>query len=91
MKKLRQSTIEPVFGSLVQHYGLRKINGLGKSGAHKVMLLAAVAFNLKKYMKCKPARAVSMAQVLEKGAFVSNSFTFLLRYETETPEASVKL
>ena len=51
MKKLRQSTVEPVFGSLTQYYGLRKIGVLGKAGAHKVMLLAAIAFNLKKYLK----------------------------------------
>ena len=51
MKKLRQSTVEPVFGSLTQYYGLRKISVLGKAGAHKVMLMAAIAFNLKKYLK----------------------------------------
>jgi transposase len=51
MKKLRQSTVEPVFGSLTQFYGLRKIGALGKAGAHKVMLMAAIAFNLKKYLK----------------------------------------
>ena len=66
MKKLRQSTVETVFGSLVQHYGLHRINALGKSGAHKVMLLAAVAFNLKKYMKFKPSRVVSMAIAMER-------------------------
>jgi murein DD-endopeptidase MepM/ murein hydrolase activator NlpD len=54
--KLRQSIVEPVFGSLVQHYGLRRINVLGKSGAHKAMVLAAVAFNLRKYMKFKPTK-----------------------------------
>jgi len=51
MKKLRQSAVEPVFGSLTQFYGLRKIGVLGKAGAHKVMLMAAIAFNLKKYLK----------------------------------------
>ena len=51
MKLLRQSTVEPVFGSLTQFYGLRKIGVLGKAGAHKVMLMAAIAFNLKKYLK----------------------------------------
>ncbi|WP_027077443.1 IS1182 family transposase [Maribacter antarcticus] len=51
MKKIRQSTVEPVFGSLTQFYGLRKIGVLGKAGAHKVMLMAAIAFNLKKYLK----------------------------------------
>ena len=51
MKKLRQSIVEPVFGSLTQFYGLRKIGVLGKAGAHKVILMAAIAFNLKKYLK----------------------------------------
>jgi hypothetical protein len=51
MKKLRQSTVEPVFGSLTQYYGLNKIGVLGKAGANKVMLMAAIAFNLKKYLK----------------------------------------
>ena len=51
MKKLRHSTVEPVFGSLTQLYGLRKIGVLGKAGAHKVMLMAAIAFNLKEYAK----------------------------------------
>ena len=51
MKNLRQSTVEPVFGSLTQFYGLRKIGVLGKAGAHKVMLMASIAFNLKKYLK----------------------------------------
>ncbi|MGI4820335.1 MAG: transposase [Janthinobacterium lividum] len=40
---LRQSTVEPVFGSLIQHYGLRRMNVRGHAGAHKTMLLAAVA------------------------------------------------
>ncbi len=59
MKKLRQSTVEPIFGSLIYYYGLSKIGVLGKAGAHKVMLLAAIAFNLKKYLKKggrKPSR-----------------------------------
>lgn len=51
MKNLRQSTVEPVFGSLTQFYGLRKIGVLGKAGVNKVMLMAAIAFNLKKYLK----------------------------------------
>lgn len=58
--------MEPVFGSLLQHYGLCKINVLGRSGAHKVMLLDAVAFNLSKYMRSKPTRSVSMVLALDK-------------------------
>ena len=60
MKKLRQSTVEPVFGSQTHFCGLRKIGVLGQPGAHKVMLMAAIAFNLKKYLK-KGGRKPSQA------------------------------
>lgn len=42
---------------MTKYYGLQKIGALGKAGAHKVMLMAAIAFNLKKYFK-KVGRAL---------------------------------
>jgi len=51
MKSRRQSTVEPVFGTLTQFMGLRKINTIGVQQANKVMHLAAIAYNLKKYLK----------------------------------------
>ncbi len=61
MKRLRQSWVEPVFGSLVQYYGMRKIGVIGKAGAHKVMLMAAICFNLKKYLKAAKWKIASSA------------------------------
>ena len=49
--RVRSGTVEPVFGNLINYYGLRKINVKGKAGAHKCMLMSAIAFNLKKLMK----------------------------------------
>ena len=51
MKGKRQSTVEPVFGTLTQFMGLRKINTIGLAQANKVMHLSAIAYNLKKYLK----------------------------------------
>lgn len=51
MKAKRQSTVEPVFGTLTQFMGLRKINTIGIGQANKVMHLSAMAYNLKKYLK----------------------------------------
>ena len=51
MKAKRQSTVEPVFGTLTQFMGLRKINTIGIKQANKVMHLSAMAYNLKKYLK----------------------------------------
>lgn len=62
MKKKRQSTVEPVFGSLTSFYGLRKINTIGIEQANKVMLLAATAYNLKKMLKFSNNRLRKAAQ-----------------------------
>lgn len=43
MKGKRQSTVEPVFGTLTQFMGLRKINTLGLEQAYKCMHLSAIA------------------------------------------------
>jgi hypothetical protein len=48
---LRMQTVEPVFGTLQQHYGLRWINARGKDCSLKIMLMAGAALNLKKWMK----------------------------------------
>jgi len=50
---LRMQTVEPVFGTLQQHYGMRWINTRGKDLANKVMLMAAAAVNLKKLVKSR--------------------------------------
>lgn len=51
LKRRRSATVEPVFGTLTQFLGLRKINTRGIKNANKVMLTAAMAYNLKKYLK----------------------------------------
>ena len=51
MKSKRHSTVEPVFGTLTQFMGLRKINTIGIKQANKVMHMAAIAYNLKKYLR----------------------------------------
>lgn len=53
-KGLRQATVEPVLGTLINFLGLRKINTKGIQQAHKVLLLAATAYNLKKLLRFKP-------------------------------------
>lgn len=64
MKRKRQSTVEPVFGTLTQFMGMRKINTIGLKQANKVMHLAAMAYNLKKYLKFTQKLAKSGAKAL---------------------------
>jgi transposase len=49
--RLRSATVEPVLGSLVNYYGLRQINTRGREAAAKVMYVAAMAYNLKKFLR----------------------------------------
>jgi len=65
MKGKRQSTVEPVFGTLTQFMGMRKVNTIGIKQANKVMLMAAVAYNVKKYLKftTKTVQSLAMSAV----------------------------
>ncbi|MGI4871803.1 MAG: transposase [Janthinobacterium lividum] len=79
MHRLRQRTIEPVFGSLLHHYGLRRVNTRGRSNAHKTMLLTAVAFNLKKLLKHQPKQVVRLAITLPSPPVERRFLPFWLR------------
>ena len=51
MKKLRSSTVEPVLGTLLDFRAMRKVRTRGIRLANKHVLLAAMAYNLKKLMR----------------------------------------
>jgi hypothetical protein len=46
-RRVRQGTVEPVFGNLLHHYGLRRLSTKGQAAAQKTMLVTAIAYNLK--------------------------------------------
>ena len=62
MKRIRQSTVEPVFGTLTQFLAMHKVNTRGIQQANKVMLMAAMAYNLKKYMKFNRGKVIGMVK-----------------------------
>ena len=80
MKGKRQSTVEPVFGTLTQFMGLGKVNTLGLAQANKCMHLSAMAYNLKKYLKFIQKRTKSGAESLV--------FFFLPKMALHKPKAS---
>ena len=65
-KVKRSSTVEPVFGTLTEFMAMRKVNTRGISNANKVMLTAAMAYNLKKYLKFTKKHVETLAQSAEK-------------------------
>lgn len=60
MKKLRQSTVEPVLGTLVNFLAMKRVNTRGIKLANKCMIMAAIAYNLKKMLKFKTEKVIAM-------------------------------
>ena len=54
LMKLRQSTVEPVIGTLVNYLGIKKVNCKGLVQVNKCLNMAAIAYNLKKMLKYRP-------------------------------------
>jgi hypothetical protein len=81
MRRVRQRTVEPVFGNLLQHYGLRRVGTKGRAVAHKIMLISAITYNLKKVLKQQPKRVVSLALALQPASLrlVNRLFRHCLR------------
>ena len=66
MKKLRQSTVEPVLGTLVNFLSMRRVNTRGIALANKCMLMAAACYNLKKLLNFKaPEVAAGVVEVIK--------------------------
>lgn len=65
LKKLRSSTVEPVIGRLVNYLAMKRVNTRGIQQANKCMLMAAVAYNLKKLLKFKVNKVVTLAKSME--------------------------
>jgi len=83
MKGKRQSTVEPVFGTLTQFLGMRKVNTIGIQLANKVMLMAAVAYNIKKYLNFDAKNVQSLAKTTE-ALFIQPWLTMMLQISTNT-------
>jgi transposase len=69
MKKLRQSTVEPVLGTLINFLAMKRVNTRGIKLASKCMMMAAIAYNLKKMMKFKTNKPMASIAALPKEAF----------------------
>jgi len=67
MKKLRQSTVEPVLGTLVNYLSMKRVNTRGLRLANKCMLTAAACYNLKKLLKFKGLKvSAGVVKVLKR-------------------------
>jgi hypothetical protein len=62
--KRRSSTVEPVLGTLINHHNMKRINSRGLAQANKHVLMAALCYNLKKYLKFSRKLPAFMRQIL---------------------------
>jgi transposase len=67
MMRRRGATVEPVIGTLVNYGGIKRVNTHGLKLANKCMLMAAVAYNLKKLLHHQShSRATAVNALLVK-------------------------
>ena len=61
MKRKRSSTVEPVWGTLINFTGMKRLNARGLKAANKMLLLAATVYNLKKWLKFTTPKVITKA------------------------------
>jgi hypothetical protein len=64
MSKIRSKTVEPVLGTLINFLNMKRVNTRGIQQANKHVLMAAMTYNLKKYLKFIAKKQKSIAQVV---------------------------
>jgi hypothetical protein len=73
MKKLRQATVEPLLGTLINFMGSRRIWTRGLQNANKFMIGAAIAYNLKKWLNYREQKrktaVIAMKKIAESLCF----------------------
>ena len=76
LMKERQSTVEPVIGTLVNYLGMRRVNTKGLLQANKCLTMAAVAYNLKKLLKFTTRKVETDAKAMQVS--LQNAFLLLI-------------
>jgi len=80
--RLRKSTVEPVWGTLLDFKCMRKIYTKGNDLANKQLLMAAVAYNLKKLMGFKsPKIALNVVKNIAQKSVSTAVSSFLLFFD----------
>jgi len=84
MKRKRSSTVEPVWGTLINFTGMKRLNARGLLSANKMLLLAATVYNLKKWLKFTAPKTISKAMAMvqtkqrESYYFIKNILQLLI-------------
>jgi len=89
MSKIRSKTVEPVLGTLINFLNMKKINSRGIKQANKHVMMAALTYNLKKYLKfChkKPNIIAQILEIPEQGVAIFEKLFFNLKCFVLSPK-----
>jgi hypothetical protein len=78
MSRLRTSTVEPVLGTLINFLNMKRVNTRGIELANKHILMSALTYNLKKYLKFVSRKTVSKATAMQTQLQTVFSASFLV-------------
>jgi transposase len=79
VKKLRHSTVEPVLGTLVNYLSMKRVNTRGIKQANKCLIMAAIAYNLKKMLRFKSNRPMAaILRLSQESAYFLRHMFFIL-------------
>ncbi|CAN5827759.1 hypothetical protein BH10BAC2_BH10BAC2_21280 [soil metagenome] len=92
MKRKRSSTVEPVWGTLINFTGMKRLNARGIQAANKMLFLAAAVYNLKKWLRYRAPKTAIKAMALVQTKYREGCwpFTNLLLQLILSPVAASK-
>jgi len=84
--RCRSATVEPVLGTLINFFNMKKINSQGMAQANKHFLMSSLCYNLKKYLRF----IFKIPSVLAEAIFLNQekNHAFIKRVHFE-PKASI--
>jgi hypothetical protein len=98
ISKIRSRTVEPVLGTLINFFNMKKINSRGMAQANKHVLMAALTYNLKKYLKFTRLKTITIAhqmpgfqETLPNSHFMSSICVTRTRQILTYPNSTEKL
>jgi len=89
--RIRSATVEPVLGTLLNFLNMKRVNTRGIKQASKHVLMAALTYNLKKYLKFTSRKSIAKLQALrrELPAFFQTSFLRFITSLVPKPDFSL--
>lgn len=83
--KRRSATVEPVLGTLINFFAMKKVNSRAMAQANKHVLMSSLSYNLKKYLRFIFKMPSVLAQVISLNQ--GKNYVFIKRdhFELKAP------